>query len=127
MKGLVLAIVGWRGMNKKQHDDVFNETIRNFIARYGFPDAVVSGGAHGADTMGAEWAIAHSVPLQVLKPMWRNPKTRVYDKAAGLKRNSDIVNACTHMIAFPSDKGRGTQDSIRKARRLGKIIIEVQI
>lgn len=32
------------------------------------PDQVVSGGAAGADTLGAEWARANGVPLRVLRP-----------------------------------------------------------
>lgn len=37
-------------------------------------------------------------------------------------RNTDIVNECTHMIAFPSVNGKGTQDSIGKAKENDKVI-----
>lgn len=110
-KGIVLAIVGSRTFNDKT---LFDETIEEFVVRYGIPAKVVSGGAPGADTMGEKWARRMKISVLVLKPNWR-PKGK-YNPRAGLERNTDIVNACTHMIAFPSKKGSGTQDSIRKAR-----------
>ena len=30
-------------------------------------------------------------------------------------RNTQIIEYCTHVLAFPSRKGRGTQDALRKA------------
>jgi len=114
MERLVLVIVSWRKMNEKQHQHIFDDTIRKFV------------GATGADTIGEKWAAAHNIPTQIFKPEWRNANG-VYDKAAGVKRNSDIVNACTHMIAFPSDEGKGTQDSIRKAKLQCKIVVKVKI
>jgi hypothetical protein len=48
-------------------------------------------------------------------------------KKAGLLRNTDIINESTHVIAFPNDKGSGTQDSIRKAQKLGKIVKVIYI
>jgi hypothetical protein len=123
MKGqLCLAIVGWRGMTNQE---LFDATMEQFVADYGLPDVVVSGGATGADTMGEKWAKDHNIPTQIYKPVWRNKG--VYDKSAGIKRNTDIVNACTHMVAFPSDKGKGTQDSIQKAKKEGKIVIEIKL
>jgi hypothetical protein len=125
MDGVALAIVGWRGMNEKDHQHLFNETLDKFVVTYGLPAVIVSGGATGADTMGEKWATARGIPTQIFKPQWR--KNGTYDAGAGIKRNTDIVNACTHMIAFPSDKGKGTQDSIRKAKKQDKIVIEIKI
>lgn len=124
--GVKLAIVGWRGMNEKEHKPLFDDIVAKFIATYGLPVLVVSGGATGADTMGAKWAASHGISIQILKPKWQNDNG-VYNKGAGVKRNTDIVNACTHMIAFPSKKGTGTQDSIRKANQKDKIVIEVML
>lgn len=109
-----VAIVGWRGMKDRK---LFDEKLEAFVLQYGNPEMVISGGAKGADTMGEQWAKARGIPTLILKPNWKE-----HGKAAGLKRNIDIVNACTHMIAFPCDEGSGTQDSILKARKLGKIV-----
>ena len=44
---------------------------------------------------------------------------KLYGKAAPLKRNEDIVNLSTHLIAFPSKSGSGTQNSISLAKKKG--------
>ena len=123
MEGVRLAIVGWRGMSDQV---LFDTTLAHFVNLYGFPQLVISGGATGADTMGEKWAKEHNIPTMIYKPKWYN--NGVYDKSAGIKRNTDIVNACTHMVAFPNDeKGKGTQDSIRKAQKAGKVVVEVKV
>ena len=121
-----LAIVGWRKMKGDAHQQLFNDTLERFVVEYGLPKVVISGGAAGADTMGEKWAKMRKIPTKILKPQWKNAQG-VYDKAAGIKRNTDIVAACTHMVAFPSDQGRGTQDSILKARKSGKIVMEIKL
>jgi hypothetical protein len=110
-----LAIVGYRGFTD---ETVFMETMQAFVAKYGLPELVVSGGAAGADTMGELWAAICGIPTRILTPDWRR-----YGRAAGLMRNTDIVAACTHMVAFPSIHGKGTQDSIRKAQQAKKVVV----
>ncbi len=105
--GVVLAIVGYR---KFTNWTIFKDALKDFIIRYGIPKLVISGGATGADAMAEKWAKRHSIPMQIFRPDWKK-----YGKAAGIMRNTDIINACTHVVAFPSQKGKGTQDSIRKA------------
>lgn len=110
-----LAIVGSRNMN---NHELFNQTMQEFISTYGVPSLVISGGADGADSLGEKWARKMNIPLTIYYPEWTK-----YGKAAGILRNTDIVQNCTHMIAFPSSKGKGTQDSIKKAQKFGKILI----
>jgi predicted Rossmann fold nucleotide-binding protein DprA/Smf involved in DNA uptake len=107
---IVLAIVGSRILNSAEHGAVVDVALSAFVAKHGMPTRVVSGGARGADAMGAQWARNNGIEL------------------AGLKRNSDIVNACTHVVAFPSTHhGTGTQDSIRKAKAAKKVVYEYPI
>ena len=94
---------------------LFCQAMDDWIEEHGKPDVIVSGGARGADTLAEQWAQRNSVPCQVFKPDWKR-----HGKAAGILRNTDIVNNCTHMLAFPSRRGKGTQDSIKKARRAEK-------
>lgn len=115
---LVLAIVGARTFDDWPQ---FCLRMNAFVVKYGEPTCVVSGGACGADTMGARWARARKVELRVFRPRWKRPDGS-YDRGAGLARNGDIVAACTHMIAFPTAKGKGTQDSIKKAKAAGKVV-----
>jgi hypothetical protein len=107
-----LAIVGSRNFTNQKEFDVI---VNDFVLKHGsLPDCIVSGGAKGADTLAEKWALKHGVSLKVFKPNWKQQ-----GKAAGILRNTDIVNECTHMIAFPSKDGRGTQDSIKKAKEKG--------
>lgn len=111
----IVAIVGYR---KFTDWALFKNTMEEFIVRYGIPTMVVSGGATGADAMAEKWAKGHAIPIQILRPDWKK-----YGKAAGILRNTDIVAACTHVVAFPSQKGKGTQDTIRKAIAARKAIM----
>jgi len=119
-----LAIVGWRGMTPERHQRLFDETLAAFVAREGrMPDAVISGGCRGADAMGERWARANGVPVVIFEPDWE-----AHGRAAGPARNAQIVDACAALIAFPNPHtGRGTQDSIRRARRAGKPVVEVPV
>jgi hypothetical protein len=124
---IVLAIVGSRILNNAEHGSIFEVALSAFVAKHGMPTRIVSGGAAGADRMGAQWARKNGIELVEYKPVWKNA-AGVYDKAAGLRRNTDIVNACTHVVAFPSTHhGSGTQDSVRKARAGKKVVYEYAI
>ena len=80
---------------------------------------IVSGGAKGADTLGEKFSKKYGLNIIIYKPNWN-----LHGKKAGILRNTDIVEKSTHMIAFPSKYGKGTQDSIRKAENK-KIPIKV--
>ena len=79
------------------------------------PDQVVSGGAAGADTLGAEWARANGVPLRVLRPDYR-----AHGPAAPHVRNAEIVAAADVVLVVWDGQSRGTLDAARKAAKLGK-------
>ena len=71
--------------------------------------------AKGVDELAKMWAIKNQVQLKIHYPSWSE-----YGKAAGPMRNSLIVEECTHIIAFPSRTGSGTQDTIRKGLNANK-------
>ena len=73
---------------------------------------VVSGGARGADSLAELWAKEKKIKIKIYKPDWKNLGNK-----AGPLRNTDIVNASTHLIAFPTQESVGTWDSIRKAEK----------
>lgn len=116
-----LAIVGSRNFTDYS---LFKQVVSTFLEEFKseFPDfdyssiTIVSGGAQGADSLAKKFAIENNYPLIVFPPDWNK-----YGKAAGPIRNTLIVNECTHLIAFPSKDGSGTQDSINKAENAKKI------
>jgi hypothetical protein len=120
MSNVILAIVGSRDMTDQ---DLFNREIERWIGEYGVPNEIVSGGASGADTMAKEYAKLTGIPIVVFKPDYKTFPS----KYAPLARNTQIIGRCTHVLAFPSSMGRGTQDSLRKAESGKKIISVVYI
>ncbi len=105
--GPVVAVVGSRGL----------AACAALLARLAelAPAELVSGGAAGADTLGAEWARANGVPLRVL---W--PDYRAHGPAAPHVRNAEIVAAADVVLVVWDGKSRGTLSAARAAARLGR-------
>ncbi|MDJ0367334.1 SLOG family protein [Hymenobacter sp. H14-R3] len=105
--GLVVAVVGSRGLM----------TCAALLARLAelAPAEVVSGGAAGPDTLGAEWARANGVSLRVLRPDYRT-----HGPAAPHVRNAAIVAFADVVLVVWDGKSRGTLSTARAAARLGR-------
>lgn len=116
---IILAIVGSREFH--QGGDLFTRGICDVLEQWGLPQKVVSGGARGADTLAAQWARANHLPLQEFRVTSEDWKK--WGKGAGIRRNADIIEAATHVLAFPSRFGSGTQNSIQRAKRRGLPIV----
>ena len=110
----VVAIVGSR--NYHNYDNL-KQYVDQWIKVNGPIKTIVSGGAKGVDTLARRYATEHNINLVEFYPDWST-----YGEAAGMIRNTDIINHATHVIAFPSRNGKGTQDSIRKSLKQGKPI-----
>lgn len=95
---------------------------------------IISGGAKGADSLGAKYAKDNNIKLTEYKPEWKDlshPDARIkenaygkYDANAGHRRNTKIINDSDVVVAFHNGSP-GTADSLRKAKKCGKIIFEV--
>lgn len=113
-----LAIVGWRKFNDfKFFQHKIKETLDEWEIEPKEIQLIISGGATGTDSLAVRWAKLHDIETRVFQPDWNQ-----YGKAAGPIRNSLIVTESTHLIAFPSKQGRGTQDSIKKAKASQKVL-----
>lgn len=78
---------------------------------------VVTGGATGADALGADWATTRGIPQTVLRADWAK-----YGRIAGPTRNvamADTNPDC--VVAFPGDKG--TEHMVRVAMKRGINVI----
>ena len=73
---------------------------------------IVSGGARGVDKMGERYAKEHDINLIVMNADWDT-----HGKSAGYKRNQEMANVSTHLIAFWDGKSRGTKHMIDIAKR----------
>ena len=77
-------------------------------------EAVISGGARGADGLAARFAATHEIPLVVIAADWKR-----YGRKAGPIRNTEIVARADAVAAFWDGKSPGTRDTITKARNAG--------
>lgn len=71
---------------------------------------IVEGGARGADRLGRHWAEARYIPVKTHEANWQR-----WGKAAGLRRNEEMLrlNKIDLVVAFPG--GAGTADMKRRA------------
>lgn len=82
-------------------------------------DAVVQGGARGADALAKEWAHERELQCETFYADWEG-----LGKRAGPERNSRMLTAGAEIcISFPG--GAGTADMVRQATGAGLRIIEV--
>ena len=108
-----IAIIGSRNFSNYSY---MKENILNNIDVREI-DNIVSGGARGADSLGEQFAKEFNINTIIFKPDWNK-----YGKAAGMIRNTDIINNCDIVFAFPIGESKGTYDSIKKAKKFNKKI-----
>jgi len=82
---------------------------------------IVSGGAIGADSLGAYYAKKHNIPTLIFKPDWDK-----HGKAAGFIRNKLIINSSDVVVAFWDGESKGTKHSIDIANKLSKEVIIIK-
>jgi hypothetical protein len=75
---------------------------------------VVSGGARGVDTLAIQYATLKELSIHLIKPNWKE-----YGNAAGMIRNTEMVNNAEALIALWDGESKGTQDVIQKATKKG--------
>ena len=104
-----LAIVGSRYYTDYEK---FEKLVLNALSEWDEDiECIISGGAKGTDLMAEQFAKQFNIPLKIYNADWGK-----YGKSAGPIRNAQIVKDATHLIAFPTENGKGTQDTIKKAK-----------
>lgn len=124
-----VAVIGSRKFEdydllKKELDKIYNISC------------IVSGGASGADSLAENYAEENNIETLIYKADWndmsepcvvgKNPYGE-YNKLAGFKRNTQIVEDADLIVAFWDGISKGTKDSIDKAKKLNKKIIVVRV
>lgn len=107
-----LAIVGSRGFSSYAY---LEKTLGLYFTDIG---KIISGGARGADSLGAQYAREHGIPLQEFIPDWDG-----LGKSAGYIRNEKIVEASTVLAAYWDGVSNGTKHSINIAKARQKPVI----
>ena len=73
---------------------------------------IVSGGAIGIDSLGAQWAEQRKLKTEIYLPDYKQ-----YGKSATFLRNQQIIDNSDYLIAIQENSSRGTQNSIDKAAK----------
>ncbi len=79
---------------------------------------VISGCARGPDTWGATYARANGIPVREFPANWKPDGVNV-DRGAGHKRNQEMLDCGTALLAFWDGKSKGTEHMIRIAGQKG--------
>lgn len=81
---------------------------------------IVSGGARGADRLSEKFAEEFDLDVKIFLAEWHK-----YGKSAGYRRNAEIVDHATELVAFWDGKSKGTEHSINLARKAGKKVVVI--
>ena len=109
MKPIVkVGIVGSRTIDSKEY--VFS-VLDFYLSRLLEENEVVivSGGAVGIDSLGAQWAELRKLKTEIYLPDYKQ-----YGKAATFLRNQQIIDNSDYLIAITTGSN-GTADSIKRA------------
>lgn len=105
---LRLGVSGYRNFNDYE---CFKTHMESLIAIKGEPSEIISGGCKGTDKMAERFAKEKGYPMIVLKPDFAKYK----GNSAFAARDKQIVEQCTHLIAFLHPLSKGTKLTIQFA------------
>lgn len=118
-----IGVVGWRGYDKYTE---FKELLGNAINCIVAVDKeirIISGGCKGTDTMAIQYAIEKRYDYKVYYP-----KLNKYGSPAAYHiRNHKIAAHSNIIIAFVSEKSKGTRSTIKIANNLKKRVHVINI
>lgn len=107
-----IAIIGSRNFINYE---LFCKAIDKFLKEWEINEQdieeVISNGALGAAKLAEQWALDRCHNMKIFFPDVKN-----HGINASEIRNKLIINYSTHVIAFPSINGKGTQNSLKQAR-----------
>lgn len=111
-----IAVVGSRGATHKDNYHALEQYLAGKAVT-----RIVSGGARGADSLGALWAKVNNVPLVEHLPNYAE-----HGKRAPLVRNELIVQDADEVVAIWDGKSTGTAHTMALARKAGKKVHIIQ-
>ena len=85
-------------------------------------DTIISGGADGIDSLAEKYADSHNLSKYIMRPRYD-----IYGRAAPLKRNEQMVDAADCVLAIWDGCSKGTQYTIKYAKKNNKPLILVNI
>jgi len=113
-----VIIAGSRSFNDYE---VFEDSMDE-LSYFLHPTMILSGLAHGADTMALQWAAEEDLPVKKFPADWDK-----YGKAAGPIRNQYMADEANALVAFWDGESRGTKSMIDLALKAGLIVIVIPV
>lgn len=94
--------------------DIFKKFVGECVKSINTPEKVIilSGHCSGADEMAERFAKECGLALEIFPAEWKK-----YGKAAGPKRNKEMVEKSDIIIAFWDGKSKGTKNLIDLAKK----------
>lgn len=103
---MIVAVIGSRSIKHVDIGKILPEGTTELI----------SGGANGVDSLAADYAAKHNLPIRVLRPDY----DRYFYNRAPLERNQLIVDAADFVVAVWDGTSTGTKDAVIRAQKAGK-------
>lgn len=115
--------IGIVGTRRRDDEGAGLLCVKAFLKEFVPGCRIVSGGCpKGGDRFAEMIAKEWGLTITIHYPDWKG----VAGKAAGFVRNTQIAEDCDVLIAVvSSDRTGGTEDTIKKAKKLGKKIVLV--
>lgn len=101
--------------------DVLRDALHN-LSWFIRIDTVLSGLAHGPDTLALQWAANNDISVEKYPADWDK-----YGKAAGPMRNQQMVEEADALICFWDGESRGTKSMIDLALGKGLVVIVIPV
>ncbi|MHC5064963.1 MAG: SLOG family protein [Planctomycetota bacterium] len=117
MSGIRLIIAGSRSLPESSQSVDKIETHLEGLGWHGKIDCVISGTAGGADTCGEFYAERHNIQLVKMPADWKR-----LGRSAGYRRNEEMADRASHLLAIWDGVTKGTRHMINIARERGLVV-----
>ncbi len=84
-------------------------------------DTIISGGAGGIDSLAEQYADLHRLSKYILRPRYD-----FHGRSAPLKRNEQMVDIADAVLAIWDGNSKGTQYTIKYAKKINKQVTIVE-
>lgn len=85
-------------------------------------DTVISGGADGVDSLAEQYADVNRLAKIIVRPRYE-----LYGRAAPIKRNEQMVDMADEVLVIWDGSSKGTQYTLKYAKKKNKPLTLVQI
>ena len=100
---------------------IVDEAMDEWAEEEAHPDLIITGGASGVDYLAERWADNNNIAFAVFSEEWNAPRAGLEDggrDAAPTSLTNQLLDAATHVLAFPSNTSKWTNVVIAMAEAM---------